>query len=400
VHPFPTLERAPGGTLWGLPRARGTDRMRFRRPRAPLPLALAVALAGCLLAAPTALANMASPVRPGDAVGEPAAGLEGVTIERERLLIDLQPLAGRQPALVEATYQVQNGGAARVLPLLFVADGLAAGGGGVWLDDAPISAASSQEGLELPASWRPPTSTPDLAGGRLSYATHRAGAIRFALTLPPGRHTIRVRYAADPTAHSTQEPTIHWQLGYVLAPARRWAGFGGLDLEVRVPPGWRAVADPPLERRGETLVGSWPTLPADALGLTVQAPPPSAPPIAITSALAGLALCLLLGWLTGAWLGRRRRSAALALPIALLLGVAWAAAVPSAIMVEQDVLRTRAGDQLAWTYGYGEVLVFVGLVPLLLLVGLVLAEVAALLGRRQALARPSAAAAAPRGQAG
>jgi hypothetical protein len=96
----------------------------------------------------------------------------------------------------------------------------------------------------------------------------------FTLLLPPGSHTLQVRYLTHGLVRvwGHGRPTVYHQLAYVLAPARSWAGFGGLDISVQLPPGWRAATAPPLEREGDTLHGSFAELPADALGLTVQAP--------------------------------------------------------------------------------------------------------------------------------
>ena len=59
-------------------------------------------------------------------------------------------------------------------------------------------------------------------------------------------------------------PTITWQFAYVLAPARAWGGFGGLDVEVLLPHGWRAAYTPDLLRNGDMLRRNFDVVPADA----------------------------------------------------------------------------------------------------------------------------------------
>ena len=55
----------------------------------------------------------------------------------------------------------------------------------------------------------------------------------------------------------------------MLAPARAWDGFGGLDVTVHLPACWAAASRPELARVGDELRGSFDAVPADALALTV-----------------------------------------------------------------------------------------------------------------------------------
>ncbi|HEX2092650.1 MAG TPA: hypothetical protein VHG28_09625 [Longimicrobiaceae bacterium] len=253
--------------------------MSERRPSRGLGAALALA-AAVLLVPASARGNMGEPLETGPAhagraAGEPSGGLRSVFIEHERLRIDLRPLAGGGPAEVEAVYRVRNDGAQRTLDLLFVADGLTAGEHGVWVDGRPVPSAPGQAGA-LPASWRTPTATPALEGGEaVPYATAGEGTLSFRVTLPPGRHEIRVRYPADASAYYKEgRLTAVRQLAYVLAPARDWAGFGGIDVRVELPRGWRAATEPALRREGSALVGRWDRVPADALAITARQPEP------------------------------------------------------------------------------------------------------------------------------
>jgi hypothetical protein len=86
------------------------------------------------------------------------------------------------------------------------------------------------------------------------------------LTLPPGQHTFTTHYQTEASADSSRKAaTRYWQLAYVLA--RDWGGFGGLDVTVHVPPGWRAASRPSLTREGDQLHGTFDTIPeASALG--------------------------------------------------------------------------------------------------------------------------------------
>jgi hypothetical protein len=371
---------------------------------APRRHVLAALLAAAALAAPALLAaNMANPVQPGDVVGEPSAALAGVTVEREALSIDLRPLERRAPAVVEATYRLRNDGPARELPLVFVADALAAGSG-VWVDGRPVPAALSPAGT-LPPAWSPPASTPSLDGGTpLRYeAGRRPGEVEggaapvvlsFLLPLDSGRHTVRVRYRARATAYSHRSPAVNWQLGYVLAPARQWAGFGGLDARILLPAGWKARAAPALRREGDALAAAWDSLPANALAVTARAPTPPVGAyqvLLLLAAAAGLGICIAVGLRVGRTLAVRRRSAAWGALLGTGLGLVWATAVVAGAMAFPAWVSDAMGTQAAVGYGYGISIVALLLFPVLFLLVLALVMIAVFRAHRRTtalLARP------------
>lgn len=346
----------------------------------------------------TAWANMAAPPHPrtvhaGSRVGEPAGGLRDVVIEHETLRFDLRPLPDGKPAWVEAAYRVRNDGPARALDLLFVANGLARGATTVTLDGQPVVSTPGVAGA-LPPSWRAPATTPalDSAGGTLPYEPRGEGTLAFRVRLPAGRHEIRVRYPAEATAYSVNDLTPVWQLGYVLAPARDWGGFGGLEVRVDAPRGWRVASSPALRQADGAWVGRWNRLPADALSLSAQKPPPSPGPwyllwLALTAA--ALVLACWLGWLLGRRLGRKAKSAWWAVPASVGLAIAWT--------VASAVLYANVPALVAWRAGpfpgeyplrsmrYGATILLVLLIiPLMLLIGTLAIQLCAVLARRKA----------------
>jgi hypothetical protein len=330
-------------------------------PSALRSVGVVLALASLLALPGGARANMAArrpEARAGVEVREPFGLFKSVRIERESLLIDARPLKDLRPAVVEATYRVRNDGDERAVELVFVADGLSTedGGGGwvwgnrgwardprakpsteagVWLDNQKVAGARTETGAALPDRFRPPAETPSLYETEqgLPYKTEADGTITFRVTLAPGPHTFVVRYAARPSAFAdTRSHEINWQLGYVLAPAREWESFGGLDAKVLLPEGWRGVSEPFMKREGDALVNNWDALPADSLAITFK-----------TSErttfdqdrfwLALIVLGLLLtaaagfaGWKAGGWLGRRGRTSAWALLLSPVVAVALFAA--------------------------------------------------------------------------
>jgi hypothetical protein len=370
----------------------------MRRIRTPLAMA-AVALA---LAAPASLAwaNMAAPppertVHAGSPLGEPAGGLQDVFIEHETLRIDLRPLADAKPVWIEAAYRVRNDGPARSIDLLFVANGLARGRSTVTVDGKPVPATPGAAG-PLPPRWRPPATTPGLAPADaprrdpLPYRPTSEGTLSFRAPLPSGSHEIRVRYPAEATAYSVNELTPVWQLGYVLAPAREWAGFGGADVRVDLPHGWAARAnDPSLRRAGDVLSATWRQVPVDALAISVQKPEPGSGKWYLLVFVLSLGVLAGLAWLArglGRRLGARGRTSAWALPVTALLAIGWTVASAFAYGAVPDVVRREAGAYVgdyairAMSYGTNVLLVVVCLV--MLPAGWAVLQVAAWLGRR------------------
>ena len=411
-------------------RGKGKGQRQRRFPPFPLlpfcpfpPEAFLAVLLLLALAPPVVVrANMAAPqpeTRPGDRVVEPAGDLKSVHIERETLTIDLRPLAEGRPALVEAIYRVRSDGAeTRTLNLLFIADALApkSPGGwrwqnsrwvssregarerpetGVWLDNQPVRTETSERpDIRLPSSWRAPRTTPTLGNGEeeLPYDVTSGGTFNFRVALAPGQHLFRVRYEARPAAFSgVSSAAIYWQLAYILAPAREWASFGGLDAKVLLPQGWKAATSPAMQREGDTLTASWNEVPSDALAITLQTSEQTVSNVAhywtwlIILALLLAPLAGLAGWITGRKLGERRRTSAWALLISPL--VAALSTFLSSLFAEL-FSRPSAADQAAFNRvgDYSFIITF----PLLLLaflLALCVAQLCAFLARRRAFKR-------------
>jgi len=247
--------------------------------KGPVCVLVSLLLSLCLTTA--AFANAAAPSQGGHTGAEPT-GLEQVFIVRESLSIDLRRLeearshAG-QLILVEAVYELENRGAERRLELVF-AFGSAFKDFRVWLDDQPVGSQPVRL-KEQPRSWDVPDTTPWLEGRKLGYAGRSKSSYgerdsqSFDPVVPPGRHRLRASYSVTPSRYASS-PVLYWQFAYVLAPAREWAGFGGLDVTVSAPRGWTVVTEPKLALEGGDLKGSFDQLPADALALTARAPDP------------------------------------------------------------------------------------------------------------------------------
>ena len=305
----------------------------------------------------SAEANVGRRDFPGGPAGEPA-GLHAIAIEREELTFDLRPLAEGTPVRVTARYHLVNSGEAVTAPLVFVTGVSDFDNVRVTLDGNAVSSNPERLSDWLPASWAAPRTTPALDGGEaLSYATEKTSSVSFALTIPAGRHELVVTYAARPQmTRSRAGGTLLWQLGYVLAPARDWGSFGALDVSVQVPSGWRAAVSPPLARGGDTLRAHFTALPADTLGISLQAPTGALHDV-LQIALPLLLAIVVLGGIFAMYLiGRASRTRLVAFAAAF----AWAIA----IAVAGGMTAMRASFALpphqAAIYGYGPGLGVVG----------------------------------------
>jgi len=304
---------------------------------------------GTLLLPAVGWGNAGPPTRGAPAFLAEPVGIRDVEIVREHLNIDLRGFASGGPAQVEAVYQLRNRGLEQTLDLVFVTGAGAVLGFQIRLGDEPVASRPAED-LQVRAAWQPPATTPDIDGrGSVPYYTAARGSLTvkpmaFTLLLPSGSHTLRVRYLTQCLVRlwGHGRPTVYHQLAFVLAPARSWAGFGGLDVTVQLPPGWRAASSPALQRDGDALKGSFSDVPADALGLTVQASEGWAYHLLWYVSMALFALASLGGGVL-CWYGGRSKGRRLPLageprpgwlkrhawPRSLGLGLLWSVAFPA-----------------------------------------------------------------------
>lgn len=326
-------------------------------------------------------ANAGPPSSGGNVVAEPV-GIEDVAITRETLIIDLRPLAANGLAQVEAVYDLQNHGPEKKLDLLFASGSAGVADFQVWLGSQPVTGVPVKD-TKLPASWQAPTRTPGLrdVSDYLDYRPLGVTPVAFTITLPPGPNDMKVRYAADATVHRYGNPTVYRQFAYVLAPARAWSSFGGLDVTIHLPVNWRVSCTPTLTRAEDTLKGSFAELPADAIVLTVQAPEGWAYRPLTYAGVGLFGLAVLGGAVACRNVGQRLDSLGRHLwAKSIGLGIAWGLAIFGtgvfAIVGPDWVLPSGQASH----YGFGQALAFVGVLCLSLLavpVGIVIARLTA-----------------------
>ncbi len=218
-------------------------------------------------------ANVGPPSSGGQVVAEPV-GIQEVEIRWEVLQIDLRPLADNEPAMVFAEYQLENHGPEKNLNLLFASGSAEVSQLTVSLNEKPIPSIPAPD-TPLPESWQPPKETPGLHGeppiSYLGYGSQPAIPYAMTVVIPQGSHKLRVQYRAEAAVHRYGQPTLYHQFAYILAPARAWSGFGGMDVTIQLPKDWSVSCNLPLQRTGDMLAGSFSELPADAITMTTQA---------------------------------------------------------------------------------------------------------------------------------
>jgi hypothetical protein len=348
-------------------------------------VALVVVAVLLVLFGRTAHANVGVPYGGGELTGEPG-GIADVAITHEDLAIDMRPLASNGRVAVAATYKLDNAAAEKHLDLVFASGATGLRDVRVTLDGKP-SATRIDKDVEVPARWLPPGETPriDGSGGLHFDRPEKSAPFAFRLDVPPGRHDLAVTYSADAGWQHVDDPTIVRQFAYVLAPARTWQRFGGLDLTVQVPPGWRAAVTPALKRDGDTLRATFPDLPADAVAITVQASAPLHTPVLLLG-LAVLGVVTVGGAIRVSRAARKRRGSGQGMSVlaAVGIGVAWSAAFFAAgcFAIFAPDLTIPAGTESH--YGYGRVLALFMLLVATVLVWAIGVAIAYLRGRAPA----------------
>jgi hypothetical protein len=344
-----------------------------------------------LLLAMPARANI-GPRWHGDRVAEPW-GLRGVLITQEHLTIDMRPLVHGHPVAVEVVYWLSNPGGEKKLDLLFVSgtelvDNFAVSLGEQRLESQPASEEDrAQLWKQEMERWKMPDRLPGIDqketySGRFHFYPGEVAPLAFFVLLPPGMSTLRVRYQARAAgADEYRYPTATWQFPYILAPAREWGGFGGLDVTVQLPAGWQSASEPLLERDGDTLRRSFSSLPADVLCIAARAPIPSAfdrtiqlfVGLYIGAVLGGGLLCWWLGGAVGRYLSRRVQPDGTlfnygATSLSLLTAVLWVVALFAVLEAGLAGVQRSLGHQQSPYFHEGFYQPFCGHFLLMLLI--------------------------------
>lgn len=188
-----------------------------------------------------------------------------VGVVREHLLLDLR----EQQALIRATYVLRNlASDAIALTIAFPVPHYEEGRPGavrpsVLLDGEPLSFQRSQapvtlgeEETHLPAAWLDPFTGEPYEPPLFGRQDLRPAFLTFSAPFAPGQERrLEVSYSQDPGRDFSRFFERALRYDYLLQPARHWASFGELEVEVLVPPGRVIRSLPPLTARGNGSYG-------------------------------------------------------------------------------------------------------------------------------------------------
>jgi hypothetical protein len=357
-----------------------------------------LATCGLLMLPDLVQANVGPPSSGGQVVAEPV-GIQEIEIRWEVLQIDLRPLAENKLAIVSAEYQLENHGPEKSLSLLFASGSAEVSQLTASLNEQSIPSYPASD-TPLPESWQPPKETPGLHGeppvSYLGYGSQPAVPYAMTVVIPEGSQKLRVQYRAEAAIHKFGQPTLYHQFAYILAPARAWSRFGGMDVTIQLPQDWIVSCNLPLQRTGDVLAGRFSELPADAIALTTQAAVSDSYVAAneglfwlyLLSAVFGLAFCWKRGRHTGRELAKLpnesppRRVWPTSLFAGILAGLATFAIGLLAIFVPDFLLPA---NQITH-YGYGKIFYLIGVIYLssnVVLIGFGVAQLTARLFRKR-----------------
>lgn len=199
----------------------------------------------------------------GESIGEPIGDFRNLGIVWEKLNFDLRGLKDLSESTVTAIYQIRNDGEEIPVELLFVSPGIKTSN--VTLDGKTIEKEKIKN-PKLPPTWRSPFRVPTADGGSLKYFPRQISntALKFKPTIGPGEHQIQVKYVVEPSSY---DYSIYkdYKVIYILAPAKNWAFFNRLDVEVKIPEEWKVATSLPMKRTGNILQATFNKIPADNL---------------------------------------------------------------------------------------------------------------------------------------
>lgn len=184
----------------------------------------------------------------------PARTLD-VRIDRETLSFDFtSDIAAPK---VKAVYELTNvSGRDATLDLLFIAPSRDAPS--LALDGNPLKVEAAPN-AQLPVEWLAPRTGIDPRTGEDYPIRDYAGTMgttvawAFRLSLPAtGRGSMTAEYESRTGYDRNRADYVIRHLGYVLGPARNWAGFGTLEVSATLPDRYLLAAKPDLQRIGDS----------------------------------------------------------------------------------------------------------------------------------------------------
>ncbi|MGE5589532.1 MAG: hypothetical protein ACM3ZA_02715 [Bacillota bacterium] len=201
-----------------------------------------------------------------------------ISVIDETLVLDLRHEGAQR---IRATYRMRNSGkqAVDVMTAFPVPGIIAEGAVRAWVDGQPLAVSQPKTTVELETSdvavnrdWLDPFTgtvySPRYIGG---FHEPNTPPVTFTVAFAPEQtRLLEVEYAPRASRDYSRFIAPAWRYDYLLRPARHWASFGTLHIELLAPAD-RAVAVRPALDQVEPgkYVGDFPGLPTDNLSVFV-----------------------------------------------------------------------------------------------------------------------------------
>lgn len=244
---------------------------------------LPLVLMAMLLAASPVAAN-GLPMGVLGAVGSSAGGIlypaanTPISVIDETLVLDLREEGAER---IRATYRMRNNArqAAEVLTAFPIPGMMAKGAVRAWADGQPLAVSQPSTPVELETldvalnfDWLDPftgaTYSPPNAGDHRAWDTP---VVTFTVSFAPDQtRVLELEYVPNNSRDYSRFVSPARRFDYLLQPARHWASFGTLHIELLAPSGRAAAVRPVLDQvESGKYVGDFSGLPTENLSVFV-----------------------------------------------------------------------------------------------------------------------------------
>ena len=195
---------------------------------------------------------------------EPIGDFGNLGIVREKIDFDVPSSKGSREGTITATYQIRNDGEQFPLELLFISDGIE--NSSLTLDGKTV-AGETVKNPKIPENLKIPEKIRWVGDDNFTSFVNTPvdSGLKFKPTIPPGEHQLQVKYSVDPYVNglTSGTPYIDSQIDYILAPARSWAFFNSLEIEIKQPKSWKFKTSLPMKETDNGLKVTFNEIPAD-----------------------------------------------------------------------------------------------------------------------------------------
>ncbi len=101
------------------------------------------------------------------------------------------------------------------------------------------------------------------------FVNKSVSALKFKPFIPQGEHQLQVKYVVEPSSYD-DSTYKDYQVVYILAPAKNWAFFKRLEVEIKIPKNWKVATSLPMKGTGNILKATFNKIPADNLAISTR----------------------------------------------------------------------------------------------------------------------------------